>query len=181
MNSVEDFKNDPDGVLAYLYSVVKKKSVSILVNKFPSMASDSDEIFHEAVVIMWEKIEKNIFTSGYLEAYLNGVIRNLALARNRQHKKDWKLKEMNSVERIMNSDQDASAQLNKERITLIIKALNEMGDPCKKLLTIFYLDRKSKDEIIKIMGFKNANTLKTKKYKCMKRLQKIVKDISDRK
>jgi len=181
MNSVEDFKKNPEKVLNHLYRTAKKKCVYILVQQFPGMKSQADEIFQEAMVIMWENIEKNKLKSGYLDKYLTGVMINLARERHRKSKKDRDFLQSKSLMRIFSFEGNGAFEITEERLKLISKTLNEMGDPCQKLLTMFYFDNIARDEIIKILGYKNADTLKTKKYKCLKRLQKMIRNILDRK
>ncbi|MEM9548101.1 MAG: sigma-70 family RNA polymerase sigma factor [Bacteroidota bacterium] len=178
MSSVDDFKKNPEKELQKLYSLAKQKCITILIKKFPILASDAEEIFQEGMTILWEKIEKNEFTEGKLEPYLMGIMKNLGHTRNRQYKKDQNFKQKKSIDRILYSENPLTAY-NEERISLVNQALNKMGDPCKKLLDLYFNKQKSTEEIIKIMEYKNANTLKSKKYKCIKRLQNLVKDISN--
>jgi hypothetical protein len=49
--------------------------------------------------------------------------------------------------------------------------LNEIGDPCKTLLRLFYFGKRSMTQITNEMGYKNPDTTKNQKYKCLKRLQ----------
>ena len=62
-----------------------------------------------------------------------------------------------------------------ERANLINNCLNELGDTCKRILYYFYYDELSMEDIAEKMGFANADTAKTKKYKCKKELDKLVK------
>jgi len=50
-----------------------------------------------------------------------------------------------------------------------------MGDTCKKVLTLYYFDGVSMNDIAEKLGFANSNTAKTKKYKCKQELDRIVK------
>ena len=50
-----------------------------------------------------------------------------------------------------------------------------MGETCRKVLTYYYFDGMSMAEIAERLGFANTNTAKTKKYKCKKKLDEIVR------
>ena len=51
-------------------------------------------------------------------------------------------------------------------------ALEKLGDPCKRLLELYYYYKKSLAEITVILAYKNADTVKNLKYKCLGRLRK---------
>ncbi|MBK6498767.1 MAG: hypothetical protein IPG00_11645 [Saprospiraceae bacterium] len=52
-------------------------------------------------------------------------------------------------------------------------ALFKLGEPCKSLLELSYYQQMKLDDITLLLGYKNNDTTKNLKYKCMKRLQKI--------
>jgi hypothetical protein len=52
-------------------------------------------------------------------------------------------------------------------------AMNLLGEPCRSLLTAFYMERKSMMDIATEFGYTNPDNAKTQKYKCLNRLKKI--------
>jgi len=65
----------------------------------------------------------------------------------------------------------------KERIEAINRCINDLGETCRAILTYYYFDGMSMAEIAEKMGFANADTSKTKKYKCKQELDKKVKSL----
>jgi DNA-directed RNA polymerase specialized sigma24 family protein len=63
----------------------------------------------------------------------------------------------------------------KEREEIIRNCLNALGETCRRLLLLYYFDRMSMTDLAKEMGFANADTAKTKKYKCKTELDRLVK------
>ena len=57
--------------------------------------------------------------------------------------------------------------------SLMEKAMNSIGEPCKSLLEAFYMQKKGMQEIAADFGYTNADNAKTQKYKCLMRLKKI--------
>ena len=53
-------------------------------------------------------------------------------------------------------------------------AINKLGGKCKELILLFYYKRYSIEAIMHQMGYKNENTVKAHKSRCMKSLEKIV-------
>lgn len=52
-------------------------------------------------------------------------------------------------------------------------AIEILGDPCKSLLQLYYYKQLGMEDITELLGYKNSDTTKNQKYKCIKRLQKI--------
>ena len=51
--------------------------------------------------------------------------------------------------------------------------LDQIGNPCKTLLTAFYFENKSMNEIAELLGYTNAENAKTQKYKCLNRIRSL--------
>jgi DNA-directed RNA polymerase specialized sigma24 family protein len=65
----------------------------------------------------------------------------------------------------MNLDMDQS---------IIRQLVQDMGKPCGQLLAYFYFDGFSTKVIAEKLGYANADTVKSKKYQCFKKLQGTV-------
>ena len=63
----------------------------------------------------------------------------------------------------------------EEREKVIAKCLNELGETCRNVLMYYYFDDMSMQEIADKLGFANADTAKTKKYKCKEAFDELVK------
>jgi RNA polymerase sigma factor (sigma-70 family) len=51
---------------------------------------------------------------------------------------------------------------------------NLLGDACKSLLIYFYYKRYSIEALVNTLGYKNENTVKAYKSRCLKKLKKII-------
>jgi DNA-directed RNA polymerase specialized sigma24 family protein len=63
----------------------------------------------------------------------------------------------------------------QEKIQVIQQCLKSLSETCRKILTLYYFDQLSMVDLAKEMGFANADTAKTKKYKCKNELDRLVK------
>jgi len=59
---------------------------------------------------------------------------------------------------------------------MVERCLHLLGDPCKSLLELYYYKRLSMAEITEAMEYKNVDTTKNLKYKCIKRLRKLFEE-----
>jgi RNA polymerase sigma factor (sigma-70 family) len=63
------------------------------------------------------------------------------------------------------------------KLDIVYDEVYRLTDPCKKILVSFYFKRLSYYEIMREMpDYSVIDALKTQKYKCMKRLEKILKE-----
>lgn len=62
----------------------------------------------------------------------------------------------------------------------LLGALNDLGDPCRKLLLLFYYQRYTIEAIMYEMSYQNENTVKASKSRCMKQLKAIVQQKMER-
>lgn len=67
--------------------------------------------------------------------------------------------------------EDYSAELIKmEGYKMIMELFEKLGKGCKSILTLFYFDNLSMEEIVKKEKYSSEQVLRNKKYKCMKEL-----------
>lgn len=128
---------------------------------------DAKDIFQEALIIFWQKVRsKNLTLTSKISTYLYSICQNL-----------WR-KELVRKSRESNEEVDSAEYTDydkEERVNAIRKCVDSMGDTCRKVLTYYYFDGLSMNEIAERLEFSNSNTAKTKKYKCKQELDRIVK------
>lgn len=59
-----------------------------------------------------------------------------------------------------------------ENIDSITIAIENLGNPCKRLLELFYYKNESWDDIATTLGYSNGASARNQKYKCLERLRK---------
>ncbi|MFN0013966.1 MAG: RNA polymerase sigma factor [Saprospiraceae bacterium] len=67
--------------------------------------------------------------------------------------------------------------LRRERVARLDALLTHLGEPCKTVLTMFYLEDRSMREIAEKMGWTNEQTAKNKKNDCYKKLRDLTKNL----
>ena len=76
-----------------------------------------------------------------------------------------------------NSEEDKSDMAVDEKQQMqnefLDKLFSRIPSECSTLLKHFYWDHKPMDEIASILGMRNADSVKTKKSKCMSRIKEI--------
>ncbi len=153
-------------VLEYLY---KKyfKMMSNIVMKNNGTEDEAKDIFQDALIVFWQKVTSDSFVlTSRVSTFLYSVCNNL-----------W-LKELNRKSRFSTEENERAEVIDydrQERIDAINLCLSKLGDTCKSLLSYYYFDELSMVDIAEKMGFANADSVKSKKYKCKQELDKLVK------
>jgi len=138
---------------------------------------DSDkaqDIIQEAIIITWQNVMKPDFTlTAKLDTFIFSVARNLWLKELRKNKRTTQKEDFADYEFLgISAD---NQEVNEDVKVIIQKALVQTGDVCRKLLLYFYFDGLDMEQIGKLLGFNNSDTVKAKKYQCKKKLEEIIK------
>ena len=170
-----DIKKGDDKVLKIVYSKYRAPFANWLRGKYRIGAEDAKEIFQHAVVIMYENVSlgkvKSLDTS--IKSYLFGIGLNLAREHLRFDKRYSNELSPRMVDHLVNTTDVDDKIAFESDLLVMYDALNKLGDPCKSLLQLFYFEKMSMTSIALLLGYKNSETTKTKKFKCLDRLKRL--------
>ncbi|HTY10833.1 MAG TPA: sigma-70 family RNA polymerase sigma factor [Bacteroidota bacterium] len=168
-------KGDDEESLATLYKANRRPVVSYVM-KNNGTADDAEDILQEAVVVLWEKVRSGQFHyESQLSTFIMGIAKNIWLRRLARRRKE--IPEGANIDEAISLDPSPLEELiDSDRSRLVSDSLNKLGDPCKKLLLLFYWEELPLEQIASVMGFANAETAKSKKYQCKKALERILKN-----
>ena len=145
---------------------------SLVINN-NGTSHDAQDIFQEAMIVLYEKARSGSFELNcQLKTYVYSVCRRLWLKKLQQLQRF--APELNGGEEIVAVEEDI--ELHEERnneFQMMERALSNLGEPCKSLLEAFYLQKKNMNEIAGNFGYTNSDNAKNQKYKCLVRLKKI--------
>lgn len=128
---------------------------------------EAKDIYQETLVVFWQKAASgNLQLTSKISTYLFSICQNL-----------WR-KELDRKSRLSSEEKDLPIEVDYERqekINVVNKCIEELGETCRKILTLYYFEEMSMSDIAEQLGFANADTAKTKKYKCKQELDKLIK------
>jgi len=172
---ISRMKENENKTLKIIYTKYRKECIHDIQRKHQISMEDAKEIFQVSIIILYDNI-----MSGKLDQlktnvknYILGVAHKKVLESYRQQKKEQKIRNASLLFYSINEKEE----MNDEQMNMVKKlnnALEGIGDPCKYILQLFYYKRFSITDITQLLGYKNDNTTKNLKYKCIKRLQKKI-------
>ncbi len=163
---IEKIKGGDETALDYLYRKNYKMMTRLVLNN-NGTEDEAKDIFQDAIIIFWQKTRTDDFVlTSKISTFLYSVCQNLW-----RKELDRKTKFTHEVaESATYSDAD-----QQERNNILHICINSLGETCRKVLMYYYFDSLSMQDIAEKMGFSNADTAKTKKYKCKKELDDLIK------
>jgi hypothetical protein len=140
------------------------------VHKRGGTLEDAKDIFHDALIILYEKVtQRDLELRISEEAYMMGVVKNLWSKRVKTE-----LKKETISEEIDTTDVASSLIDITQLYGLVVSA----GKKCLNLLSDFYISQKSLKEITTVFGFGSEHSAAVQKYKCLEKIRETVKQKS---
>ncbi len=137
---------------------------------------DAEDIFQETVVTFIDLVKKGKFRGeASVKTFLTAIARNLWLNEMKKRTRSG-IREKAFETRRDGIEMDVSQYIaNREVKQQFLAVLGKLGEPCKKLLTLFYYENLSMKDIVHHLPYENEQVVRNKKYKCLQALTELVK------
>ena len=146
-------------------------SVETYILQNSGSEDDAKDVFQEAILAAWLNTREGKFhpkDESSLGGYIYRIARYKWLDRlkSKAFRRNIRLEEDHDIaQEIEKSDQT-------ERLEKLRQLYANIGEKCREILNRFYYAKMSLDEIGSELGF-DAATVKTQKYRCMKKLRTL--------
>ena len=146
--------------------------VARFISKMGGSFQDAKDIFHDALIIYYEKtVKENFKIDAVPEAYVLGIAKHLWL---RKFKQDIGLVSFDAMELNIAIPPDYFEEENNRLLAL----LQISGRKCLELLQAFYYDKLKLPDIAQLFGFGTTRSATVQKYKCLEKVRNKVKEKS---
>ena len=173
MDWIHKIKTNDNEALREIYDLCREECIAWLQNDFGLSIHDALDVFQVSIVILYDNVmtgKLETLTSN-IKTYLKGIAKNKALELLRSRKNIIVAHNIPVLAQYVYEENEKV--ILEEQLSAALKSLEFLGDPCKSLLELYYYNDLSMEDITAIMGYKNADTTKNQKYKCLRRLQNI--------
>jgi len=159
--------------MAQIYSDYRDEFIGFMRNRYGCEKGEAKEIYQMSILALHENIMNERLTElrSSIKTYLFAIGKNkfLELKNSNQrflHGYDFEV--LRKAEENAGMKEETEKQLN-----VVEQCLEEIGDPAKSLLELYYYHGLSMEEICSRLGYKNSSTVKNLKYKFLNRLRKL--------
>lgn len=166
-------KSGDPKALEKLYADYRTEFIQWGISVNHAEAEDAKDVYQQSVIILYENIVNGrlIEMKSNMKTYLFAIGKNKFAELNRKKKHTMAITPENSVD--VTDTEDLSSEKTDQLILLSKKALEKLGAPCKTLLELYYYHKRTMSEIAQSLGYKNEDSAKNQKYKCLNRLKEI--------
>lgn len=151
---------------------MRKIIVGTLVNKGCSEEKSNDFIPDAILIFVKKCLEPEFEITSNHNNYIVGIAIKLFLRGVTKDKKDRQLDETLLAE---NFEEQDKLILRDDRINPLRKLLNQLGETCQKVLTL-WSQKEPMAEIAKRLNYKSAGMARKKKHQCLRKLYQIVEN-----
>lgn len=160
-------------VLKYLYSITDKSLRDFIIANNGTQ-SIADDILQDAIIVWYEKVKNQEFRlQTTISGYIYTVGKYIWYSKQRKNKEIVAADFTNAFDKDDFIEQDFEL-FQIDKTNLVSALLDEIGKPCRKILTESIYMKKSMQEIAESNNLKNEQVARNKKSKCLQKLRKIV-------
>jgi RNA polymerase sigma-70 factor (ECF subfamily) len=172
---IYNIKNkDGEKELKKVYSLYRNEFILWAMRNYTCTNEEAQDIFQQVVVIFYENIKTGRLTeiTNTVKTYLFSIGKNkiLELLRKRKRSMSAEISDYFIDTNIFYGEGD---DYSIKELDMVTNCLNKLGDPCKALLVHCFYHNHSMTEISDLLDYKNSDTAKNMKYKCIQRLKKL--------
>lgn len=164
-----------NGALSYLYDESLAK-VRQYILKNSGSKDDANDIFQDAVIILFNQVRLNKFNEAYsIDSFIYSVSRNLWIDKVRREKKFTAYESPEQFASISEGNDHLDDLISKEKTLAMKNVFNKLDEKCRQILNYVIHDKYSMKEIKEKMGYTSENVAKTTHYRCKQYLKELVK------
>jgi len=157
--------------LEEIYKAYRSGFINWITYAHKCSDEEAIDIFQYSIISFYENVVDGSveeMNDAGIKTYLYSIGKNKLLADSRKQAKISYQEELEDVELI----EDQESDIGNDKKQFLATVLDNLGEPCSQLLKLFYFNNLSTEEIAEIMKYKNGNTVKNLKYKCLQRIKK---------
>lgn len=153
--------------LSIIYERYRNEFIDWAIKRHNCTVEDAKDIFQNIVVIFFMKIkgEKMKTLNSSIKTYLFGIGKNLLKQRKEEHL---------SLDRCISVELEYVTEKDARKIDAITNGLSKMNPLCREILTDFYFKGAMMEDIALAYDYKNIQSAKTQKYKCLQKLKDLL-------
>jgi RNA polymerase sigma factor (sigma-70 family) len=181
---LESVKNKDSKTLEKLYDEHRKPFVLWSSQLYQCSEEDAIEIYQKAFTIFYFNVQKGKLTklTSSVKTYLFSIGKNLFREKFRdKHNKLVNLDDVSNTSFVQQAvDNSILDNYQNHHQKEIVKALlDEIGDPCKTLLQLIFIQNYSVDAVVEAMNYSDERVVRKRKSLCLKKMREMVAERKD--
>lgn len=153
------------------------EAISSFIRHYGGSEQDGDDIFQETVVAFIDVVRKGKFRmESNVRTFLTSIAKNCWFNELKKRDRSDHRHRQFELGREQNEPDIAQHINDWERKKQLRDLVGQLGDPCRKILMLFYYENLSMKEIVDHLPYENEQVVRNKKYKCLQQLTGLIKN-----
>lgn len=171
LEELDRVKSGDEGVLKQLYKKYRPSFMQWAHWKYTGI--DVADIYQQAFTIFYFNVKDGKFSGmSSVRTYLFAIGKNLL---NKLAEGTRKIESLDDVGDVALSSDIFEGYEATHRQQVVSLILEQVGEPCKTILTRYYFDNYSMESIADSMGYKTAMVAKKKKCECLSKIRAVLR------
>lgn len=168
-------KKNLNKAILFLYQQYSETTCSFIIH-YGGSRQDAEDVFQETVIAFIDIVRKgNYRMQASIKTFLVSIARNVwRNERKRRERSGYREKQFESG-RDQQEDDVSLLIGDLEKKKQLRELVYRLGEPCRKLLILFYYENLSMKEIVDHLPYENEQVVRNKKYKCLQQLTGMIK------
>lgn len=173
---IDAVKSRDEMKISKLYSRLKKSTMPFLYNKFGANISkeELEDQFQDSFAILCAKLSDPKFE---LTATMSTFFTQICIFRCNKHLKKKSFEILGEPTELDLENLYGTSRYPDKVIDSLTETLAVLDSPCKEILTFFYYDKLSHQEIAQRLHMANADTSKSTATRCKKKLKEGIEKL----
>lgn len=173
MDLLQGIREDNENAIKTVYKL-HFPMIENFIRQNGGSGQEAKDLFQDGFLVLYNNLKNPVFTLDCkIKTYIYSVCKRIWLTELKRKSKAPAV--VDGIDEFINIDESDIEEHNKHENSLLQlqSSLVKLGEPCNVLLSDYYLNNLSMQQIAEKMGYTNADNAKTQKYKCLLRLKKI--------
>jgi len=173
---IKKIKSGDNEILSQIYEGYRQEFIAWIMKNYACTVEEAKDVYQNTILIFYENIinGKLRHFSSSIKTYLFAVGKNKIMEHK---KKSYKYSSQEDIPELTQEETNLeSLSEHESELNMVETCLHLLGDPCMTLLKLYYYQKLSMPAITERLHYKNADTTKNLKYKCIQRLKKLYEE-----
>ena len=161
--------------IQFIYQEYSEKLSSFLIN-YGASEQESQDVFQETVVAFVDIVKKDRYRpDAKISTFLTAVAKNIWFNEVKKNERS-QFREKQFEKGRDQEEADVSQFIQEREMKQQMRSLvQQLDEPCRKILLLFYYENLSMKEIVQHLPYENEQVVRNKKGKCLQHLTGLVK------
>jgi RNA polymerase sigma factor (sigma-70 family) len=152
-------------------------SVSSFIIHYGASEQDAEDVFQETVVAFIDIVTKGKYRKeASVKTFLVSIAKNIWFNEIKKRERSGNREKKFEQGRDQNEMDVGHLIGDQEKKRQLRELVYRLGEPCRKILMLFYYENLSMKEMADHLPYENEQVIRNKKYKCLQQLTGFIKE-----